>query len=135
MAKLEWSQIQRELKQQASGPESPPADEFWTDFRSRLSAESREDVVSAPFLWFAPKTAWAMAAAFAFMLGLTALLLPTAPSSSSNTVASAAVNQQVSEVEEIDVFVTYSSVMIMQDEQNGSTLVWVGDMESGGDDG
>jgi hypothetical protein len=126
MAKLTWNRIRDEMGRHNASPALTPTDRFWSAFRSRAAHEPRADVVAVPWLWFVPSHAWAAAAAVAVLAGL---LWVTGPGGS--TPPRGAGSRQkllVSAVQEIHVFVTYSSVVILPDEKNGSTLVWFGNL-------
>lgn len=126
MAKLTWNQVREELSRRAASPAPAPADQFWAKFRSRAAREPRAEVVAVPWLWFAPSHAWAAAAAVAVLAGLLWIAGPGGGASSRG--AGGGPRLLVSAVEEIHVFVTYSSVVILQDAKNGSTLVWLGNL-------
>ena len=69
---------------------------------------------------------WSMAAACALVVAF--VLTPLAlhpPGAARRGRAPAAVSGTLSEVEEVDVLADYSSLMIVEDSENGGTLVWL----------
>ncbi|OGV72078.1 MAG: hypothetical protein A3K19_08305 [Lentisphaerae bacterium RIFOXYB12_FULL_65_16] len=114
------------MSRRSASPTPVPADQFWAKFRSQAAREPRTEAVVVPWLWFAPSQAWAAAAAVAVLAGLLWIAGPGGGASTRG--AGGGQRLLVSAVEEIHVFVTYSSVLILQDEKNGSTLVWLGNL-------
>lgn len=120
MGRLNWRQIVDELRRAESVPDPVEPDRFWPDFEARASLVTRESPeargLGTAGLWLG----WAAAglACLAVFVGII-MRTPAAPPATAAAF---------SEVQEIDVLVSYSTMMIMQDSDSGSTLVWVGGM-------
>ncbi len=128
----------RELLDAASAQESMAnkpmdADEFWSKFRARASLTHQESVDAdveesrvpvSPFVrwrWLVP----AMAAVLIAFFGV--WRQPDAPvvadGSGPEAESDGLSTEQLCEVREVEVFVDYTSVMIMQDDENGGTIL------------
>jgi hypothetical protein len=98
------------------------ANEFWSDFRARarlhpqLRPERRR---AAPGL-----LGWSVAAACVLVLIVGGILFQAHPA-----------RAELSHVQSMKVFATHSAVLIMDDTQSQSTIVWVADMEENGGNG
>jgi len=129
MGKVKWHDVRDALRRHATAPAPPPAEEFWEAFRAHasLGPPAAERQAERPRALLLPRLAWAAAGAVALAA---ALVMFTPPAT-----RPPAQEHLVSQVEEVNVFVAYSSVMIMQDEKSGSALVWVAGMGTEGKDG
>lgn len=126
MNKPTWQQIQEGLKSEYKAPDNRDASEFWTDFRARASLVNQtEESASAPqpLQWHRPMWAIATAAIIMVIFVFSPALRNNDPSQPATLLA------EHSEVQEIEVFVPYSSMMIMQDAESGTSVVWLTDVE------
>lgn len=118
--KTKWQDIQAALREQDNAPAPRNAGEFWREFRIR-AAQPAADAPPLPAFTFWPRmqrAVWATAALFAIM-GIVGLSLRDTPPGSDSPL--------MSEVQEINVAVPYSSIMVMRDAETGATMVWVSD--------
>ena len=116
--RLKWKDVRQSLREEYAAPPMPESDAFWEEFRKRAGTRTREAPVRAlPRL---RPAAWAPLAAAAALV-LLATLLFFRPAPQRKTVAAA----DLSQVEAVDVYAEYSSLMIMQDRENGGTLIWL----------
>lgn len=135
MRRLAWQEIRKALRRQDTPPPPTAPEVFWTQFRARAAQVRRPQPAAAPARqrFRAPplmKVAWA--AATLTLAGLAVLSLRREPmpgSPTTNEHPSHALAPIASAIEEIEVFVPYSSVMIMQDAESGSAIVWLADLE------
>jgi len=119
--------LRQALRQAAALPEPRPADTFWQDFKARTALTGQETpgrlvVVGGSLL----SRHWVLAAAAALVVvGLAfALLRPTAaPLQTAQMQTPQA--PALSSVQEVEVLSEYSSVMIVEDIENGGTVIWV----------
>ncbi|MBT3375606.1 MAG: hypothetical protein HN742_12060 [Lentisphaerae bacterium] len=121
MVKTKWHNIQKTLREQDDVPAPQQESEFWREFRIR-AAQPVQDEESGPALPFWPRvqrTIWA-AAALAVIVSVVGLSLR-------NTTTPGSDSPLMSEVQEINVTVPYSSIMVMRDVETGATMVWVSD--------
>ncbi len=128
MGKLKWNVIQRALVASDTVPEPPPAEEFWADFKARASLAGRAPALSAAR---SPSVAWARFAWTTAAVAVVSALLLVPLLRKPDVVSIAAVPVGTSTVEEIEVYVPYSSVMILEDEETGGTIVWLDDLDAG----
>ena len=131
MAKLKWQRIRQALRQQATPPAPLPAKAFWESFRARAALAPRAEDAFRPALpwWHSRPLHLALAtAAVLLVAGLWFLPMQTAAPAAPRTMAA------VSEVEEVDAFVSYSSMMIMKDEKTRGTIVWFSGLRTNGSD-
>ena len=116
------------LREAASLPAPRPAAEFWQDFRIRAAQAGTAPVAAdpAPEVTIPPGfRAWRWAAAMVLLISLAATLRLARPPVARAALEPAAVSSDLSKVEEVEVFSEYSSVMIMEDLENGGTVIWV----------
>ena len=129
----------RELLDAAPAPESMAnkpmdAEEFWTKFRARASLTHQDSVADeaesrvpiSPFVrwrWLAP----AMAAVVIAFFGVWRQPQSPVVADSGDVVEQDLSTEQLCEVREVEVFVDYASVMIMQDDENGGTILLLAD--------
>ena len=130
MGRLKWQQIRNALREQDRLPPVPAPAAFWTVFRQRLGAGPAAAVRPAvhPFGLPWPRLVWAFAALAFIATALTTVVKMSTHERRRDGAIVAA-------VEEIEVFVPYSSMMIMQDEQSGGAIVWVAGLDVREDSG
>lgn len=119
---MKWSNIRSEMRHHLGPPPPKGAADFWADFeaRARLVAgpDGAETLPGAqPVMW----GRWVAVAASLAVVGV--LLWPRTPLPSPHASLPAAV--RLSNVDSVDVFVDHGSLMIIQDQKNGGTLVWL----------
>ncbi|MEI8139589.1 MAG: hypothetical protein WCI03_06955 [bacterium] len=121
MKKNSWSEIEEGLRSQKAPPPQNDAESFQLDFKARASL-MRQDSASpaAAFAWF-PVLSWRIGIATAAAVLIAGLVLWPASST------------LVTQVKSLQVLAPHSGVIIMTDEDNPGTVVWVTDLES--DDG
>ena len=126
MGKLKWNRIRAELKAHCAPPGPKPRESFWASFRAQAQLVNRDDHAAAarPPLAFRRPLAWAAAAA----VGVAFAVFVTLSQNGGN----AQPPQLASAIEEIEVFVPYSTMMIMQDD-SGASMVWLADVQIGKD--
>ncbi len=125
MSRLKWSEIRAGLRRECSVPEPGEAKRFWIDFRARARlGPGPEAVGSAPLRPWVWRWRWALATVA--VVGL--LVFPL-----TRRVGSEQTREAGSEIEAIEVFVPYSALMIMQDQESGASVVWLADLEPGKD--
>ena len=120
----------RELVQRAEGsPEIPSADVFWDRFRARAEMVSQERPASVAHgsgrLW--PRIALAGVTVLALALLIVTLEMPRQPANGGS------LETPLSRVDELDVYIDHTSVMIMKDRHGGGTLVWITGTEAATD--
>ncbi|MCF7855723.1 MAG: hypothetical protein K9N51_13060 [Candidatus Pacebacteria bacterium] len=110
----------RELVQRAEPtPRIPRADAFWGRFKARaecMPRETNERPPAYPRLW--PKLALGAATVITLLLMLVVLEFPQLPVDNAS-------GEPLSRVDELDVYIDHTSVMIMKDRRSGGTLVWI----------
>ena len=123
MAKLKWHSVRDVMRQRHVAPAPAPAQEFWADFRRRAGPQLRAQVASERSVPVLPwRLSWVAAAALAMVLAAALALGPLGRRS----VAAGGLGSSVAQV---DVFVPYSTMMILQDQKTGGALVWVTDLD------
>jgi hypothetical protein len=112
---VDWKRIEQGLKAQSVEDRMPDAEEFRADAKAHLALVQQEPAVASR-----PRYAmWGLAAATAAaMLALVVFLRPptAAPMAATTEVAS------------LSVDVDHGSVMILDDESQDATIVWITDM-------
>ena len=119
MATMKWHEIREALCRRHDVPAAPPPAEFWSRFRTRIESEPRprQEEVRA---FQAPVIPWRFAWAAAAVAVLAFTLLLVAPHRR---------DSRASRVDEIEVYVSYSTMMIMQDAKTGGAVVWLTDLD------
>ena len=114
------------LKAACAAPETRPAKTFWQDFRARASLTVQgvttvaEDNAAHSLAW----RPWAsVAAAVIVLCTFFVLRQPVETTIASNPPPVAPAG--LSKVDEVEVFSDYSSVLIVEDIENGGTVIWV----------
>jgi hypothetical protein len=127
-------QLRELLRQHAALPELRARDEFWSDFRARAALRPPQHPEAVAVGWLGWLNGVRLRLAVAALAVLVALCLVldawhgARPGASTSTV--------LSSVDEVDVLVNYGSLMILQDQENGGTVVWLtGVPTNGRDDG
>lgn len=120
---MKWQRIQEALRREHAVPPAPPAERFWATFRARVAVDGASAV--RPALRFSPRRhlSWAAAALVALTLAVVSLLPPAG-----RPVAS---TPRLSGVQEVDVFVPYSSMMIIEDDERGGSILWLAGLDMG----
>jgi hypothetical protein len=119
--------LRKALYEASSLPAPRPAAAFWQDFRARASLTVQQAAEPAPARGGAALSLRWAAAALALLL-LVAAIATLRPSISPRQVAAVVVAPppaELSKVEEVEVLSDYSSVMIVEDAENGGTVIWV----------
>lgn len=119
--------LRKALCEASSLPEPRPAAAFWQDFRARASLtvqQSSEAAAVAP-AGSLLSLRWASAALLLLLVVSAAVALH--PWARPVQVATVPVPPAaaLSKVEEVEVLSDYSSVMIVEDAENGGTVIWV----------
>ncbi len=118
MNKSSWKQIEADLRLRKAPPPLTDAESFKQDFKARAALMRQEPIEKqAQVSW--PLWNWRYAGAALAICLLAGLYF--LPSSSS----------LVTQVKSLQVFAPHSGVIIMTDENNSGTVVWVTDLESG----
>lgn len=115
MRRVNWNDLRDGLRERNRAPEPRDADEFWADFRRRSGSQAAPTPLAV-----VPRLAWAAAAAVALVAALSGVRVALSPAASSPPPLAA------SNVEEVEVMVSHTSMMIMQDDE--AAIVWVTDM-------
>lgn len=127
------SRLRETLSQVSSLPPPRPCEEFWEDFRARAALTFQE----APGRAAAAGSRlaswrWALAAAaLVVMLAAAVTFLRPPAGPVQVAVALPASSPALSTVQEVEVFSDYSSVMILEDSQNGGTLILIASARQG----
>ncbi len=114
------------LRTTARVPERPAAD-FWEDFRARATLVPQ----AVPSRTAAPTGRWLLAAASlaAAVMLIFAIALPRSGSNDGSLAVASlptpAKNGRLSRIEEVQVFLDNASVTIIEDSENGGTVVFV----------
>jgi hypothetical protein len=116
------------LREQVPQPEAPARERFWADFRARASLvpqQSAGGLTVGRSRWRSPVYA-VLSAAAAVVVAVAVFR-----GSGSSAVQPSA---KLSKVSELDVYMDYSSVMIVEDQQNRGTVIWMAsaDLSNGG---
>jgi len=125
--------LRQALRAAAPLPDPRPATDFWQDFRAR-SALTMQEAPERVAVVGARLTSWRWLAATAALLVVLASLgvfLRTGPGPSPIAQAPAPAPTNLSTVQELEVFSEYSSVMILEDVENGGTVIWVASADTG----
>lgn len=118
MSTRSWGQIQAGLRSRRTPPLQNDMESFRQDFKARASLMRQELPVGRETSWF-PLLRWRyMAATAALLLAVGLLFWPAA-------------SPLVTQVKSMQVLAPHSGVIIMTDEDNPGTVVWVTDLEAG----
>jgi ferric-dicitrate binding protein FerR (iron transport regulator) len=120
MKSLSNRDLRRYLRQADPPPAMMPREEFWQEFHARLAASAPAEHATAatPAFRFWWRYAGAgLAAAAALLMVLLALQQPPSPRPESGSA--------LSKVQEVNVYADYDTMLIVEDEKNGSTMIWV----------
>lgn len=128
MSRRDWKAIRKRIRAKYAAPSPRDGKAFWREFRTRAVQDGSDAAPVRVPLSRAPRIplVWAAAAVLIGVVSavvLVKLRLETTPPRTA---------RQVPAVEEIEVFVPYTSMMIMQDAEDAGSIVWVTDMESDG---
>ena len=124
MKRHSWNDIKGGISTRQPPGQMLDKDEFWSDFKARAKLRSQETPArnSRPLV-----LSWAVATACAVLL--VAGIVKFQLTRSGDTV------QHGSSVTSLDVMVPHSAVLIMNDEPDQGTIVWIVDMEMNGKNG
>jgi hypothetical protein len=124
--------FKKALCESAALPEPRPAAAFWQDFRARASLTVQQaPVATASRDGALLSLRWASAAAGLLLVVGTAVTTLHPWARHLQLAEIPAVHPTVlSQVEEVDVLSEYSSVMIVEDVQNGGTVIWVASIDT-----
>lgn len=118
MSKSSWMQIEAGLRSRKAPPPLNDAESFKQDFKARATLMRQDPVEAHGAGWF-PVMSWRyIAATAAVMLIVGVVLWPSE-------------SPMVTQVKSLQVFAPHSGVIIMTDEDDLGTVVWVTDLESG----
>jgi len=136
MKKLSTEQIRTGLRKPGAAP-VPGADEFWSDFKARARLRNQEQPVEAPVMSISGGWAMALAACAVLTLAGYGLVLflggsePRAPEiQAAESRAPEIQDRELSSVKSLDVEVAHSAVLVMNDELDQGTIVWIVDMQT-----
>ena len=118
-----WADIDKALSEQRIDRRMADSDGFWEDFRAHAKLRSQESAVSAPSGTYAWR--WGLASACAVLVVMVAGLriLPGIGEETTGTIKS------------IDVTAAHSAVMILDDENSESTILWIVEMDTDDENG
>ncbi len=118
-----WSDIEKALGEQRVEEGMLDADSFAEDFQARAKLRSQEQSVPTPRVSYGWR--WGLASACAALIvmvaGLRMVVLPGA--------------EMTGTIKSIEVTAAHSAVMILDDENSDSTILWIVDMDAGDDNG
>ena len=123
MNKCSWSEIEAGLKNRKTPAPRNDAEAFRQDFKAhaalvRQSPASVESRFPEPLMWLLQWRSLPLTALAAGLVLVGVLLWPTSAS-------------LVTQIKSLQVFAPHSGVIIMTDEENKGTVVWVTDMDPG----
>lgn len=118
MNKGSWMEIESGLKSRKTP--APPSDveSFQQDFKARASLMRQDSAEQSVFVRF-PVLSWPFVVPAAAALLIAGLVMWPSPTA------------LVTQIKSLQVFAPHSSVIIMVDEKEPGTVVWVTDLESG----
>ena len=121
--KRKWSEIEKTLENRSVVDRLPDADSFWENFRAHAKLRFQESVDPVPRRTYAWR--WGLASACAvFVVVLAGLhMLPGTADEMTGTIKSFEINAE------------YSAIMILDDEDSDSAILWVVNMDTGTDNG
>ncbi len=119
-----WNDIQKALREGVPPPPVRDETEFWSDFRARAELgpgpDAEATVARAGLPW---RLGWTLAVSAVVCIVAVSVFRTRTPSPHALTTTTR------SEVEDIEVFVPYTSMMIMQDVSSGGSVVWLADLD------
>ena len=118
MNKSSWADIEAGLKSRKAPPPRHDAGSFREDFKAHAALMRQDSPNQSEIAAFSVFSWRAIGAAAAVLLLVGGLLWPTAAS-------------LVTHVKSLQVMAPHSGVIIMTDDVNQGTVVWVTDLESG----
>jgi len=124
MPKPTWKEIRDTLGKQPAPPPPAAAGQFWPDLRRRALPQPRTDSVTVSPLadWALPRWVAVAACIAVCVAGLLHTDLGHAPT------ATPVAGGKPNTIQSLAVAASHSSVMILQDEDNSGTIVWITDM-------
>lgn len=121
MKKTPWKDIRRELGNLHPKPGPREASAFWTDFKARARLHPQHEPARWSRAWPVPR--WAMAAACALILVCWVGVHLSTPVQAA----------ELSTINSLEVVASHGGVLIMDDEESQSTILWIVDMDCNGD--
>ncbi|MDT8388996.1 MAG: hypothetical protein RRC34_00620 [Lentisphaeria bacterium] len=97
-------------------------DAFWAEFKARAAATPQDGLSPVPAPRLFAQT-WIRAAAAVLVLGVSGVLSVKMMTQAENP-------EKVSTVQEVDILMDYSSVVILEDTDHGGTFVWITEEDS-----
>ena len=123
MRKISWKETEASLRQESTGKAVRPREDFWADFRARAALRNQDAPVPAQRPWN-PRLALAATCAIVLIAaGTITFYGGFSPAGGTNRIQS------------LGVKATHSAVMIMDDKETQSTILWIVDMETEGMNG
>ena len=112
-----WNAVKRTLTHADGGQTQREPDAFWSDFRARVRLVNQEERDTGRH--WTPIWSWATAAACSLLIvgGLSYSWITTPGS--------------LSRIDSVEVIASHGALLIMEDEESQSTIVWVVDMQTG----
>lgn len=116
------NQLIKALKGSDKPPVSRGKDAFWADFKARAATVPQDGAqpIPSPRILF---QTWVRVAAAVLVLGVSGVL-------SVKMMNRSQAPEKVSNIQEVDVFMEYSSMVILEDVDHGGTFVWITEEES-----
>lgn len=123
MSRVKWHDVRKVLQQEFHTPATRSEGDFWSDFRVRaeLGPGPEGKAVASPGV-IPRRFGWVLAVCIVLAVVVTSLMIHKRTSGPGEMTALR------SEVEEIEIFVPYTSVMIVQDAESGGSVVWLADL-------
>lgn len=118
MSQTSWTQIEDGLKSRRTPPSRNNAESFKQDFKARASLMRQDSPDETGLQWPSILNWRYIGAVTAVVLAVGVMIWPSRP-------------DLVTQVKSLQVMAPHSGVIIMTDENNQGTIVWVTDMESG----
>ena len=115
------------LKQADSPPPLRDKQEFWSDFRARAALVNRE--ATAAIAERSRRRALVLTTVGATAVALV-VLLAILPALDAPNGPAAADASRLSDVESVTVEVDYDTLMIVEDKENGGTLIWMDGLQT-----
>ena len=117
MDRVNWKSIKSELKR--NQPKSDYSNtEFWNEFRKNAVRTPQDTTLGSSWIIGGRRVRVAVLAFIAVIIGILFI-----PKSSRNFVPTA------SKVKKVEVYASYSAMVIMEDKNKNSTMLWVSGIE------
>ena len=122
MNKSTWNKIEAELKKCNVGPDLREKESFWKEFKTRSSAIEQEKTIRPPIMPLFNTSAWIKAAAFVAVAAILSVFIVTQRAKEQIFVKNT--------VKNIEVFASYSAMIILEDDRSDSTIIWLADLDT-----